>query len=361
MDTLKKKRTILVTGGAGFVGSHLALRFKEHFGANTEVISLDNLKRRGSELNLSRLKQGGVKFLHGDIRQLEDLKAVGHVDLILECSAEPSVIAGYDSSPDYLMQTNLQGTVNCLEIARVTKADFIFLSTSRVYPIKHINNLKFNETETRFIPSEQNSIPGISQNGISEELSLEGTRSLYGATKLCSELIIQEFIEMYGIRGIINRCAVLTGPWQMGKVDQGVVVLWAARHLYGGELGYFGYGGTGKQVRDILHVDDLFRLLRKQYDDMDRHNGIVYNVGGGQQISVSLCELTALCQKYSGNSINIKKVEKTRVADIPYFITDNTKVEKATGWTPQINREQIIEEVVRWLHDNEASLRDILS
>ncbi len=361
MDTLKKNRTILVTGGAGFVGSHLALRFKEHFGASVEVISLDNLKRRGSELNLNRLKEGGVKFVHGDIRQIEDLRAVGHVDLILECSAEPSVIAGYDSSPDYLMQTNLQGTINCLEIARSTKADFIFLSTSRVYPIKHINNLKFDETDTRFILSEQNSTPGISQNGITEELSLEGTRSLYGATKLCSELIIQEFIEMYGIRGIINRCAVLTGPWQMGKVDQGVVVLWAARHLYGGELGYFGYGGTGKQVRDILHVDDLFRLLIKQYDNMDSHNGIVYNVGGGQQTSISLCELTALCQKYSGNTIKINKVEETRVADIPYFITDNTKVEKATGWTPQIDREQIIDEITRWLHDNEASLKNILS
>lgn len=361
MNTSKKKNTILVTGGAGFVGSHLALRFKEHYGQAVEVISLDNLKRRGSELNISRLKQGGVKFVHGDIRQIEDIRAVGHVDLILECSAEPSVIAGYDSSPDYLMQTNLQGTVNCLEIARITKADFLFLSTSRVYPIKHINNLNFDETDSRFVLAENNSTKGISEKGVSEELSLEGTRSLYGATKLCSELIIQEFIEMYGIRGVINRCAVLTGPWQMGKVDQGVVVLWAARHLYGGELGYFGYGGTGKQVRDILHVDDLFKLLIKQYEDMDRHNGAVYNVGGGQDISISLCELTELCQKYSGNTINIKKVEETRVADIPYFITDNTKVEEATGWSPQIGREQILEEITHWLREHEASLKDILS
>lgn len=361
MVKLNKILTILVTGGAGFVGSHLALRFKEHFGATAEVISLDNLKRRGSELNLNRLKQGGVSFIHGDIRQIEDLRAVGPVDLILECSAEPSVTAGYDSSPDYLMQTNLQGTINCLEVARSTKADFIFLSTSRVYPIKHINDLKFDETETRFVLSKQDFIPGISPNGISEELSLEGTRSLYGTTKLCSELIIQEFIEMYGIRGVINRCAVLTGPWQMGKVDQGVVVLWAARHLYGGELGYFGYGGTGKQVRDILHVDDLFSLLIKQYDNMDRHNGTVYNVGGGQQNSISLCELTALCRKYSGNTININKVEEIRVADIPYFITDNSKVHEATGWTPKIDREKIIEDITRWLHDNKASLKDILS
>jgi CDP-paratose 2-epimerase len=356
-----KGKTVLVTGGAGFVGSHLALSFKNHFGGDARVISLDNLKRRGSELNLPRLKRGGVEFVHGDIRQLEDIRAVGHVDLILECSAEPSVVAGYGSSPDYLLQTNLQGTVNCLEVARTTGADFVFLSTSRVYPIRYINDLVFDETETRFVLAKQNTTEGVSTKGISERLSLEGTRSLYGATKLCSELIIQEFIEMYSIRGVINRCAVLTGPWQMGKVDQGVVVLWAARHLFGGPLGYFGYGGTGKQVRDILHVDDLFKLLVLQYSDMDRHNGIVYNVGGGQEMSVSLCELTNLCRKYSGNTIAIDRVEETRVADIPYFITDNSKVEAATGWSPQIGRERVIEEIMEWLRNNENSLKNILT
>jgi CDP-paratose 2-epimerase len=356
-----KKKRILVTGGAGFVGSNLALNFKRNYGPDAEVISLDNLKRRGSELNLTRLKSGGVDFIHGDIRQIEDLRAVGDVDLIVECSAEPSVLAGYNSSPDYLMQTNLQGTINCLDIARVTKADFIFLSTSRVYPIKTINELQYRETDTRFELEAGQNVPGVSESGFNEDMQLSGIRSLYGATKLCSELIIQEYIEMYNIRGVINRCAVLTGPWQMGKVDQGVIVLWVARHLFGGELGYFGYGGTGKQVRDILHVDDLFQLLKRQYQHLDKHNGRVYNVGGGQELSLSLCELTGLCEKYSGKKIKINAVKETRVADIPYYITDNSKVESSTGWSPSISKESIIEEITRWVSENKTLLKDILS
>ncbi len=355
------KKRILVTGGAGFVGSNLALNFKKNYGADVEVISLDNLKRRGSELSLSRLKNGGVHFVHGDIRQIEDIRAVGDVDLIVECSAEPSVLAGYNSSPDYLMQTNLQGTINCLDIARVYSADFIFLSTSRVYPIKTINELKYRETETRFELEDDQNVPGVSAQGFSEDMTLSGVRSLYGTTKLCSELIIQEYIEMYNIRGIINRCAVLTGPWQMGKIDQGVIVLWIARHLFGGELGYFGYGGTGKQVRDILHVEDLFHLLDAQINQIDIHSGQVYNVGGGRDVSLSLCELTGLCEKYSGKKITINAVAETRVADIPYYITDNTKVENATGWSPATSKEKIIEEITGWITENKALLKDILS
>lgn len=354
-----KKKVILVTGGAGFVGSNLALGFKRHFGHTIEVISLDNLKRRGSELNLGRLKSGGVSFVHGDIREIEDIRAVGHIDTIIECSAEPSVTAGYGSSPAYLLQTNLQGTINCLEVAREYRSDFIFLSTSRVYPIKQINELNFIEADTRFELSKENAIPGVSEIGFSEQMSLDGTRSLYGTSKLCSELVIQEYIEMYEIRGVINRCGVLTGPWQMGKVDQGVIVLWVARHLFDGELGYFGYGGTGKQVRDILHVDDLLQLLLLQYERMDQHNGIAYNVGGGGDLSVSLCELTALCQQCTGKKIAISNVRDNRVADIPYYITDNGKVRRATGWKPQINKHQIIEEITDWLVDNKAVLQSL--
>jgi CDP-paratose 2-epimerase len=354
-------QTILITGGAGFVGSSLAINFKQQLGDNCDVVALDNLKRRGAELNLSRLASNEVRFVHGDIRQIEDIRSVGPVNMFIECSAEPSVIAGYSSSPDYLMQTNLQGTINCLEVARKYKADFVFLSTSRVYPIKQINSLTFEETETRFVLAENNTLQGVSPRGISEKMCLDGTRSLYGTTKLCSELIIQEYIEMYGIRGVINRCGVLTGPWQMGKVDQGVVVLWVAQHLFDGSLGYFGYGGTGKQVRDILHVDDLFTLILNQYRNIEQHNGCVYNVGGGNSISTSLCELTELCQKATGKKIPIKKIAQTRVADIPYYITDNTKVENATGWKPQISREEIIEDITRWLKENAASLKTILS
>lgn len=351
---------LLITGGAGFVGSNLALEFKKN---NPEigVQVLDNLKRRGSELNLPRLKQNGIEFIHGDIRNKEDFEATGKADLIIECSAEPSVMAGYNSSPEYLINTNLLGTVNCLEYARKCDADVVFLSTSRVYPVKTINNLDFIEALTRFKLSEEQSIPGVSSRGFSEDFPLRGPRTLYGATKLASELIMQEYIEIYGIRGVINRCGLLTGSWQMGKVDQGVVVLWVAKHYYQQSLSYIGFGGQGKQVRDILHVKDLYRLLDIQINDMASHNGEIYNVGGGLERTISLLELTQLCQEYTGHKIQIERVNEDRAGDIRIYITDNSKITERTGWKPEITVDQIIQEISGWIGQNSKQLRPILA
>src|SRR5689334_19565671 len=126
---------ILITGGAGFVGSNLALSFKRDRPSVT-VIAFDNLKRRGSELTLPRLRAGGVEFMHGDVRNIDDLVNVGSANVIIEASAEPSVHAGYAGNPNYLVHTNLFGVANCLEYARRHGSDFVFLSTSRVYSIQ---------------------------------------------------------------------------------------------------------------------------------------------------------------------------------------------------------------------------------
>jgi len=166
-------KRILITGGAGFVGSALGTGLAQRH-PDWKITALDNLKRRGSELNLPRLKQAGIQFIHGDVRNSEDLDPIAlKPDLILECSAEPSVLAGY-TSPGYVLQTNLVGTINCLELARQTQADFIFLSTSRVYPIAYLNALKFAETETRFRLLEEQPLPGASCEGISEDFPSKG-------------------------------------------------------------------------------------------------------------------------------------------------------------------------------------------
>lgn len=353
-------KQILITGGAGFVGSNLAIEFKK-INKDLRVVAFDNLRRRGSELNIDRLKANGVDFIHGDIRNKEDFVGTGETDLIIECSAEPSVLAGYNSLPEYLINTNLSGTINCLEYARKCNADFIFLSSSRVYPVKTINALNFTETSTRFELYDKQNVTGVSSIGYTEDFPLNGCRTLYGATKLASELILQEYIEMYGIRGIINRCGVLTGNWQMGKVDQGFVVLWVARHHYRKPLDYIGYGGKGKQVRDILHVKDLFRLLEIQINDLDRHSGEIYNVGGGLERSISLLELTNLCEKYTGNKVPINSVVEDRAGDIRIYITDNSKVTKKTGWKPEITIDEIIKEISTWIKDNHEKLKPILA
>lgn len=321
-------KKILITGGAGFVGSAMALSLKKDY-PTYEIYCLDNLKRKGSELNLPRLGKAGITFVHGDIRNKEDFDALPDVDVVIEASAEPSVLAGINGgTPDYLMNTNLFGTVNCLNYAARCKANFIFLSTSRIYPIKTIETLNFEEKETRFALSDDQPVPGVSSKGIAENFPLEGARSLYGTTKLASELIIQEYQEFYGLKTVINRCGVLTGPWQMGKVDQGVMVLWVAKHFFEQKLSYIGYGGSGKQTRDMLHIADLCRLVDWQIHNIDEINGETMNVGGGNEVSTSLQELTAHCQAATGKTIPISKVTENRPADIRLYVTDNTKVTK---------------------------------
>jgi CDP-paratose 2-epimerase len=350
---------ILVTGGAGFVGSHLALFFKREEPGST-VIALDNLKRRGSELALKRLASGGVEFCHGDVRNSEDLTATGSLDLLVECSAEPSAQAGLYAGEHYLINTNLIGTINCLDHARRHDAMVAFLSTSRVYPIVHLRALPLIATETRFVIPAASRGSGWSARGITEEFPLSGSRSLYGATKLCSELIIAEYVALYGLRAVINRCGVLAGPWQMGRIDQGFVVLWAARHLFGGALSYNGFGGAGLQVRDVLHVNDLYRLIREQMRQVEIHNGKTYNVGGGADCSVSLKELTQKCAERAGQPLALASRPETDPVDIPYYVTDNTAVTAATGWRPRHSVNDILDDVFGWLRDHRGKVEAIL-
>lgn len=350
---------ILITGGAGFVGANLALWFKARY-PDARIVALDNLRRRGSETNLPRLREHGVEFIHGDIRNPEDLRFDGQpLDLILECSAEPSVLAGYGEAPDYVINTNLLGTVNCLELARRSGADLIFLSTSRVYPVTTLNSVRTTETDTRFALAPQQDLPGVSERGIGEGFPLEGARSLYGATKLCSELLIQEYGAMYGLRFIINRCGVLTGPWQMGKVDQGVFALWMAMHHFGRGLRYIGWGGQGKQVRDLLHIDDLADLLERQLADIATLSGQTFNVGGGQESSLSLLETTRLCQEITGRTIPIEQVDENRPADLKLYITDNQRVTRATGWLPRHTPHATLTSIHDWIRESEPLVRHL--
>ncbi|MBO6559554.1 MAG: NAD-dependent epimerase/dehydratase family protein [Nisaea sp.] len=351
---------ILVTGGAGFVGSSLALAFKRD-NPTADIIAADNLKRRGSELNLPRLRDAGIRFEHADIREPEDLAALGPMDLLLECSAEPSVQAGYSGSPAYLLDTNLRGTLNCLETARRHDATFVFLSTSRVYPIDPLRALPLTaKNDALTIPGGANG-PGWSAHGIAEDFPLDGHRSLYGATKLASEQFIEEYRAAFGLKAVINRCGVLAGPWQMGKVDQGFMCLWAARHLYGGKLSYNGFGGLGHQVRDVLHVADLYDLLVRQLADLETSAKGVWNVGGGAANATSLRRLSAACADRARRELEIASHPDTNPADIPWFVTDARRAATAFGWTPKKSLDTVIDEIFDWLETEREELQPLLS
>ena len=165
---------------------------------------------------------------------------------------------------------------------------------------------------------------------------------------------------MYDFNAVINRCGVIAGPWQFGKIDQGFVVLWVAKHIWRQELSYIGYGGEGKQVRDILHIDDLFRLIDIQINTIGKLNGNVFNAGGGRAVSVSLKELTQLCQKQTSHTISVRKITENRPADIQLYLSDNTKVTKVTGWEPERSLEYIVEDVANWIQNNAVQLEGIL-
>jgi CDP-paratose 2-epimerase len=352
-------QALFITGGAGFVGSNLALSFKRKY-PGLKVTVMDNLKRRGSELNLPRLKENGVEFHHGDIRCPEDFPAAPF-DAMIECSAEPSVLAGYDGNPLYVVNTNLTGTVNCLEQARKHGADLVFMSTSRVYPYERIGALELDEEETRFAWKEGQQLAGWSTRGLAEDFPLAGPRSLYGAAKLCSEYLLQEYCAMYGVRGVINRFGVIAGPWQFGRVDQGVFTLWMLAHYFRRQgLNYIGYGGMGKQVRDLLHVDDVFRLIDIQLGAMDRMNGRIFNAGGGAGISLSLAETSALCRELTGNDIAIGSDAANRPADLAVYLTDNALVQSHTGWRPEKGAKEILADILGWINRHESSLKGLL-
>lgn len=355
-------KSILITGGAGFVGSTLAIGLKLRYPEYT-LIALDNLRRRGSELNLPRLRQAGVDFIHGDIRNPEDLQDFTQLDFIIDASADPSVMSGISSPVMPLIRANLDGTVNCLELAQKTGAAFIFLSTSRIYPIAALESAVYEELETRFQWSPQQSLRGISHLGVREDFPLEGSRSFYGTTKLASELLITEYNELKGVKSVINRCGVISGPWQMGKVDQGVLVLWLARHYFKKELSYIGYGGTGKQMRDVMHAEDLLELIDHQIHHLDVYNNQTLNVGGGLECSFSLQELTQYCQDVTGNKITIHQVNENRAADVRIYVSDCSKLQAVNkgAWKPRKTVKDLVADTFQWMRENESSLKGILN
>jgi CDP-paratose 2-epimerase len=351
---------VLITGGAGFVGSNLAVSLASRH-PDWEIVALDNLYRRGSELNLPRLEEAGVEFVKGDVREPGDMERFANLDAIVECSAEPSVMSGTDGDTSYLVHTNLTGAYNCLELARRASAFMVFLSTSRVYPVEPQLDLKLEETETRFEIAPEQQVPGVSPQGISEQFPLTGARTLYGTTKLAAELLIEEYRAALGVRAVVDRCGVIAGPWQMGKVDQGVFTHWMLAHHFGNPLTYIGFGGEGKQVRDLLHIEDLVDLVERQLLAPGKWDGVVANVGGGRECSLSLREATAICRELTGNEVPIEPVPETRAGDVPIYLSDCARLFGLDEWRPQRDARQVLADIHAWIATDEDRIAQALN
>jgi CDP-paratose 2-epimerase len=353
--TNNDQKSVLVTGGAGFVGANLCIALAARR-PGWRIVAFDSLKRRGSEINLPRLREAGVEFVHGDVRTPSDLDAVGEVDALVECSAEPSVLAGMGAGADFVVQTNLVGAHNCLELARRDGAQVVFLSTSRVYPVAALRGLALTEAATRFVLDAEQPVPGASAEGIAETFPLDGPRTLYGATKLSAELLIAEYADSFGIPAVIDRCGVVAGPWQMGRVDQGVFTHWLLSHHARRPLAYIGYGGTGKQVRDVLHVDDLCDLIREQLAAPADWDGVTVNVGGGVGGSLSLRETTEVCRELTGHDVPVRSVPEDRPGDVPLYASDCRRLFARTAWRPRRTPRMVLEDTFAWIRENERAV-----
>lgn len=348
-------KRILITGGAGFVGSNIAVKLKQHFG-DIEVIAADNLKRRGSEFNIPRLASHGVKFIHSDVRLLEDIDFP--VDLIIDCSADAAPTSGIISPSSQTVHTNLIGSINCFEIAKKYKADVIFFSTSRVYPVNLLNKIKYRESKSQIDIFPDPKINGVTKLGIDENFPLRGNvRSLYGATKLASELLLKEYIDAFKIRGIIYRSSSIAGPWQMSYEHQGFVTHWLVNHALERPLKYEGFGGKGAQARDILHIDDLCELVINNVSNMKLHSGKIYNLGGGIKNSLTLKKLTKLCTEVTGHKVPILSEKKNRKWDIKFYISNYSFVNKTAGWSPKKTVPETLSDTFSWL----SSHREVLA
>ena len=334
---------ILITGGCGFIGTNLILSLKKKF----NVCSLDNLSRKGSKYNYSILKKNKIKNYNFDISKYEYFKRLPKFDIIIHCCAE-AAIEKSKTNLDKVISTNLTGTINILKKAKKDKSKVIFLSSSRVYPIKLIHKKLGNINLNKKIKITAT---------INEKDDIRGVKSIYGFTKLASEMLIEEFSYAFKLKYIINRCGVISGPLQFGYQDQGFVSLWVWNHMMKKDLKYIGYGGNGNQLRDVLHIDDLCSLILKQLKYINRINNKIFTVGGSKKSSISLLSLTKSCQKITRNIVRIKKIKKTSIYDIPYYVTNNYFVSKIYRWRPKKNISNIIEDIYFWTLKNKNNLK----
>jgi CDP-paratose 2-epimerase len=332
---------ILITGGCGFVGSNLAIYLKKKLN-NSKISSLDNLFRDGSQINRDRLKAFKIINYKINIENYYKISKLPKFDLIIDCCAEPAIEAS-NRSPDRVINTNLIGTFNILKKCKKDKSKIIFLSTSRVYSIASLRKLikqknNLNKINIKF--------------KVDEDFETKLPKSLYGFTKLSSEELIKEYNYSNKIKYIINRFGVIAGPWQFGRQDQGFISMWMAKHLFKKKLSYIGFGGSGNQIRDIIHVDDVCSVIFLQILNLNKKFNNTFNIGGGMKNAISLKQLTYKCEKLTDNKLEAKKIKKTSIFDVPYYVTDNKKINKFYNWKPSKNIDEILKDVHEWLIEN---------
>ncbi|MBX9891036.1 MAG: NAD-dependent epimerase/dehydratase family protein [Chitinophagaceae bacterium] len=346
---------ILITGAAGFLGSSI-VECLRGFDKNLTLLGVDNLSRKGSELNLPVLAMNKCDFLLGDISDQNFIDSLPKVDWIIDCAANPSVLAGVSNNSTLsLLNDNLIGNLYLLEKCKRDFAGFVLISTSRVYSINELNKIPLLKGEQRFSIDTRDSSKfptGLTSEGVTESFSTKSPVSLYGATKIASEVLALEYHYSYGFPVWINRCGVIAGKRQLGKIDQGIFSFWVYQYALNKPLSFIGYGGTGIQVRDVLHPKDVFEIIRMQMFDSNSRSNRVFNIGGGEQNSMSLYELDQFCNSLFRKTEPVRIVVDNRALDIPLYLTDYSLAKAEWGWKPQVSINQIMDEIAEFAKCN---------
>lgn len=338
---------LLISGICGFVGSTLAKSFLEQY-PDLKICGFDNFSRPGSELNRRALKSLGVSVVHADVRSQSDIDSLPAADWVIDAAANPSVLAGVDGSTSsrQLIEHNLVGTINLLEYCKRQRAGFTLLSTSRVYSISGLSQLGVSVDDKAFMPISP--FPdGITSDGVSECYSTAAPVSLYGSTKIASEVLALEYGATFGFSVWINRCGVLAGAGQFGRPDQGIFSFWINSWLRNAPLRYIGFDGRGHQVRDCLHPRDLVPLIRLQMDEpVDSGKPRIMNLAGGVENSMSLAQLSRWCAARF-DAREVAGEAKPRPFDIPWMVLDISLAESVWNWRPTTPVVDILKEIAR--------------
>ncbi len=340
-------RKIFITGICGFVGSSLAVFFHQK---NCQVSGIDNLYRNGSYKNFVKLKKKGIQIFEGNIcssnflRNL--LKKRSKFDDFIHCAAYTSVLDGINLiTSQQLYKNNILSTLHSLELVKHFNSNLIYISSSRVYSIKALNDLKlkFNKIYKPL----KNNFDGLGNNGIKENFSTTPPLSLYGSSKIICENMIQEYCNFKKLPFVINRCGLITGGGQLYKADQGIVSFWINSWKKNKKLYYIGFNGHGYQTRDCLHPYDLATLINLQVKKIKKlkMDNKIFNVSGGMRSAFSLKELSNWCCKYISPK-KIKGIKKNRTFDVKWLVLDSSKVTKEFKWKLKYNKNKIFKDIL---------------
>ena len=336
---------ILVTGGAGFIGSNFS-NYMLSKNPDSKVTIFDDFSRSGTEYNLSWLRENypsedRLRVIKADLRDLDALsKAVSGKDLILHAAAQVAVTTSL-SDPRSDFEINALGTLNLLEVTRKSKEDpvLLYCSTNKVYGL--LDDVPLEEESSRY------EFSGPYSRGVDESKPLDPCTP-YGCSKAVGDIYFQDYVESYGTKSVVFRMSCIYGLHQYGTEDQAWISHFIISLILDRPITIY---GDGKQVRDILYIDDLCNAYELSANQIQKTKGEVYNIGGGPQNTYSLLELIDYLEQITGKNISIG-FDAWRLADQRVYYSDISEAERDFGWTPKVSKETGVRLLYDWTLEN---------